>query len=110
VVPAVRAADGSDTAPCPIPIPSGLATFMTFPLGCGGVGGAGLLGHAARRALTGRRHQKLVTPPLSHRVSQVSIHLEGGLMHFFRKSFGMGAESLWGLVQLHFWRMFEDRQ
>jgi hypothetical protein len=30
--------------------------------------------------------------------------------HFLEKNFGDGADPLWGLVQLHFWRISEDRQ
>ena len=103
MVPAVRAADGS--ASLPIPIPTGLATFMTFPLGCGGVGGAGLLGHVARWALTGRRHREIKTLSLALRVSWVFYTCQSPHLHFLENNFEDGADPLWGLVQLHFWLM-----
>ena len=101
MVPAVRAADGSDTAPCPIPIPTGLATFMSirwdvaarawpFRLRVGGLWRA--------------------VPSGDTRGISVSRNGQEGIFTFLEKKLQGSAEGLWGLVQLHFWRMVEDRQ
>ena len=74
---------------------------MTFPLGCGGVGGE-RLGLVARWALTGRLHREIKTLSLALRVSWVFYTCQSPHLHFLENNFGMGADPLWGLVQLHF--------
>jgi hypothetical protein len=61
---------------------------MTFPLGCGGVGGAGLLGHVARWALTGRLHLNSLHPLC---VSSVFHSCQSPHLHFLEKKSGEGA-------------------
>jgi hypothetical protein len=63
---------------------------MTFPLGCGGVGGAGLLGHVARWALTGRRHRGTVYCPYVYRRCFMAVNPP--CLHFLEKKSGEGAD------------------
>ena len=55
------------------------------------MGGAGLLGHVARWALTGRRHREIKTLSLALRVSWVFHTCQSPRLHFLEKKSGEGA-------------------